>query len=444
MPLLELQNPSQFILNSVIITADRFNTSVDITNSVIEYNVFESLESFFLTGSLIFLDDNNIGSSLNFSGTERITITVSLPVDGSQPITKTFIVAAVKDQVRTNDSSAVLQLLLIEEFGYLAQVKKYSKVYNGTVEQILTKICKDQLGKELVLVGEKTVQQPFRVLVPFMTVEESLMWVLNKGSTSTGTPYFLFSSFLSDTIFLVSLETILKEPSLNPNFPYVYSAAYTNKEVISVLNQGRAIETLKFNYQDDTLNFAKKGYFGSDYSITALDNNNTKTYHHNILDVYKKLNTEDILEASQTKEIVDGFFKLNDELLQNYNGSNFHQLSFSTYEDTKNYYEEQDFSITKNRLTNKALLNLLHKETIEINVPGLTFLINDKDVGAGKNISVSILNDSIDQESGEIILDKKHSGAYMIFNKRHLFSKRGNAPRHTVSLKLCRLTQEKR
>ena len=444
MPALELQNPSQFILNSVTITADRFNSAIDITNTVIEYNVFESIESLFLTGTLIFVDDNNIGSSLNFSGTERVTISVALPSDGSQPIVKTFIVAAVKDQVRTNDSAAVIQLLLIEEFGYLAQVKKFSKAYNGTVEQILTKICKDQLGKDLTVLGTKTIQQPFRVLVPFMTVEESLKWVLNKGSTSTGTPYFLFSSFTSDKLYLIDLETILKAPSLNPNYPYIYSTAWTNKQVSSVLNQGRAIETLKFNYQDDTLNFAKKGYFGSDYSITALDNNNTKTYHHNILDVYEKLNAEDILEASQTKEIVDRSFVLNNDLLQNYNGRNFHQLSFSTYEDTKNYYEEQDFSVTKNRLTNKALLNLLHKETIEINLPGLTFLINDKDVGAGKNISVNILNDNINQQSGEIIIDKKHSGAYMIYNKRHLFSKRGNAPRHVVSLKLCRLTQEKK
>ena len=43
----ELQTPSDFVLQRVEISADRFQGLVDITNSVIEFNVFESIEDIF-------------------------------------------------------------------------------------------------------------------------------------------------------------------------------------------------------------------------------------------------------------------------------------------------------------------------------------------------------------------------------------------------------------
>jgi len=241
---------------------------------------------------------------------------------------------------------------------------------------------------------------------------------------------------------LVDLETILKEPSINPKNPFIYSSAWTNKQIMSVVNKGRIIESLKFGYQDDTLNYAKKGYFGSSYSNTALDVNITNSYHHNVVDVYNKMKSEDIYEGTQVKPILDDLMELNDVKLQDYDSKYFHQISFTTFEDTNNFYEEQDFSVTKNRLTSKAVFNLLHKRPIEVNIPGLSFLVNKSIMGVGTSIDISILSNNIDKTSGESIVDKKHSGAYMIFNKRHLFSRRGNVPRHLVSLKLCRITQE--
>ena len=437
----ELQTPSDFVLQRVEISADRFQGLVDITNSVIEFNVFESIEDIFLTGTLIFLDDSGIASAVNFSGTEKVTVEIKLPNSDGATFTKSFIVSAVKDQVRPNDSSTVIQLLLIEEFGYLSQIKKYSKAYTGTPEEILSKICKDQLNKELTVIG-KSAQNTLRVIVPFMTVEQSLKWVLNKASTVNGAPFFLFSTFQSDKLYLVDLEIILKDPSINPDQPYIYSSAFNNKNILSVVNKARVIESIKINYQGDTLNYAKGGYFGSNYSNTELDTNISKNYHHSIVDVYNKFNSEDIIEGAQTKPIVDDLLNLNDRKLQNYDSKFFHQLSFSTFEGVNNYYQDNEFSVTKNRLTSKALLNLLQKESLEVNLPGLTFLVNNSIVGVGTNISISLLTSSVEKETGEAIVDKKLSGAYMIFKKRHLFNKRGNTPRHLVSLKLCRLTQE--
>ena len=335
----ELQRPEDFVLERVELTADRFSAAADLTNSVIEFNVFESLESLFLTGTLIFLDDNGIASAVDFTGTERIRISLRLPNSDSEVYTRTFIVTGVKDQVKTNDSSTVIQLLLIEEFGYLAQVKKYSKAYNGTPEEILRKICKDQLNKDLEIIS-KSVQQSLRVIVPYMTVEESLQWVLSKATSVNGLPFFLFSTFQTDKLYLVDLETILKDPSINPKNPFIYSSAWTNKQVLSVANKGRVIESLKFDYQDDTLNYARKGYFGSSYSNTLLDNNVTNAYHHSVVDVYNKMKNEDIYEGTQVKPILDDLLQLNDKNLQDYDSKYFHQVAFSTFEGIKNYYEE--------------------------------------------------------------------------------------------------------
>lgn len=224
----QLQIPEDFILENVELSADRFDQSADLTNVVVEINVFESINSIFLTGSLVFVDDSGLLSALDLSGTERISATFSLPSNDGFKITKTFIVTGASHQVKPNDTNTIVQLQLIEEIGFLSQVKKFSKAYSGTSEQILTKICKDQLGIDLILSGQTPVEKPYRVVVPYLTVEQALKWVLDKASTVNGSPYFLFTYFCvsGNNIVLTDLDTILKEQSINPERPFTYSTAF--------------------------------------------------------------------------------------------------------------------------------------------------------------------------------------------------------------------------
>ena len=440
----DLQSPEDFILNSVFIFADRFDPAIDITPVVIELNIYESIESIFLTGDIVFLDDVGISSAVRFSGTEKVQIEVTLPTPGSQIFTKRFVVSSVKNETKVNDHSAVITLSLIEESGFVSQIKKFSKAYDGRPEQILEKICTDQLQRSLIVDGTPlgSIQEAMRVVVPYMTVEQSLHWILDKATTSNGSPFFLYSSLISDSLILTDLDTMLSEIPFNSREPLIYSSSLANAKILNLATQARLITTIKTSTRDDTLNFSKAGLLSSNYAITQIDNNITRDFHHNIFNAYERLEKIKILEATQENPVLDEVATFNDKPLSDYNSKYFHQVTFSTYDNISNYYEDPDFSITKQRLVSKSFENLLHKNTIEVNMPGMIFLLNDNALSVGRGIQITVLKNKIENNQNSSMEDKALSGGYVIFNKRHLFSTRGGDNRHVVSLYLCRLTQE--
>ena len=71
--------PYDFTIESVIITAKRWefaSEGIDIKNVCAEINLFEHLDKPYLTANLTFLDNANIGDNYQFTGTERVQITL--------------------------------------------------------------------------------------------------------------------------------------------------------------------------------------------------------------------------------------------------------------------------------------------------------------------------------------------------------------------------------
>ena len=55
-----VQSPEDFRLIGVTLTSNRFPNSIDLKNLTVEINVFESILTPYLTGSIIILDDNKL------------------------------------------------------------------------------------------------------------------------------------------------------------------------------------------------------------------------------------------------------------------------------------------------------------------------------------------------------------------------------------------------
>ena len=67
----------QFIIKSAILTKDNPNFNkrsleIDLTNSVLELSIFESLDIPYLSGNMTVKDNDGIFSDMAFQGTERI------------------------------------------------------------------------------------------------------------------------------------------------------------------------------------------------------------------------------------------------------------------------------------------------------------------------------------------------------------------------------------
>ena len=111
---------TQYLIESAIFTADRrpdlpILKPIDLSGSIAELNIFESLELPYLTGTCALVDDVRFRDSVGIKGSERLTFTI-LATENSTPIIKTFMItgklngisrAEVKSLIEENSGSSV-------------------------------------------------------------------------------------------------------------------------------------------------------------------------------------------------------------------------------------------------------------------------------------------------------------------------------------------------
>ena len=125
--------------------------------------------------------------------------------------------------------------------------------------------------------------------------------------------------------------------------------------------------------------------------------------------------------------------------LGDFNSKIFDDISGDTYEeDVLNYTEENYISDYKLRPISRAIKNHLLKNTIDITLPGLEFLIADNiKTSVGYKINVEIFKSDINDLSKQ---NSKLSGEFIILAKRHIFD--CAAFKHKVSLNCGRITKQ--
>jgi hypothetical protein len=111
--------------------------------------------------------------------------------------------------------------------------------------------------------------------------------------------------------------------------------------------------------------------------------------------------------------------------MHNYDTSEISQMAPSkTFEDGSfNYYEASGTSSHMFKAKSKSLRHFLHKSSIDISVPGKNFLHRGINKSVGNLINISFNSNIADtsNSSPDNNLDKKKSGAYMIYATRHVF-----------------------
>jgi hypothetical protein len=214
----EIQSAEDFSVDRIHITSERFREFIDIKKVTIEVNIFENIRMPYLTGSILILDDNGLFTAADFQGTERLEIDVSLPIDGAQTMSKTFIMNRLEKINKSNDNTSMLLFNLIEDIGFYNDVQSFSKTYDGKGEQIISKILNDKLGKKLYnkfSTYKSSYQSAFRLLVPYLTPFQATKMALDKMTTENGSPYFLYSTLNTNDLILADLDTIMLRSSFN-------------------------------------------------------------------------------------------------------------------------------------------------------------------------------------------------------------------------------------
>ena len=437
-PITIQQSPYDFILESFIITSHRHDKPIDVTTSISIFEIFENIERPYLTGNVIMRDDMRLYDGVKINGTELCEITLSQPALDAVPVTLRFVIQYVKGTQKVGDQVEMIDFRIVEQTAFTSSIHQFSKSYQGTPEQIIQNICKDHLSVDVDMPKIKCSQSPMKVIIPYMNPYQACAWILERMSTSDGVPYFLFKTIKDKNLQLKSFDEMSREETWN-KLPYTYATSNLTSTSASITSeQIFNVEACTQQHSEGVYDLIKNGSMGSKHTITDLGSGQSETFQHNLSDTYKSLESIGILEKGIEPSVATGVYETSDGLpLEQMNNRNFHRLiSNNTYNDWKNIYEEFDRASLKVDNTRRVIKKLLNKSSINITVPGLPYLMDEKNRSLGNNIDFIYIANNTSVDTVPDMIDKKRSGKYLVYAARHVFDENEKHKTHLMGVKL--------
>ena len=415
---------AEFLIRKIIIEKQSLNTEFNITSVINEVNIYEHVDKPYLTGQVVLADTNRILETAEISGTELVTIEISSTLDDSEfTIMKKFIISEIVQSVKSNDNTELVGISLIEDIGYYSRLMRVQKPYSGVPSSIINNILSEYLGRSVAQIGgSEHTDGNMKVLIPNMEPIQAANWIKDRASSATGLPYFLFSTICDDQLRFLDLEKILNLTPLNQStYDYTFSQSIGSGFKTRDPRQFYAIRNFKYTNIEDQLMMARKGFTGSTYNFIDTIKNKSYTSRINAQEVFDGIP----YSPRQNLPIYDGITAFPGGAMHNYDTSEISQMAPSkTFEDGSfNYYEASGTSSHMFKAKSKSLRHFLHKSSIDISVPGKNFLHRGINKSVGNLINISFNSNMADtsNSSPNNNLDKKKSGAYMIYATRHVF-----------------------
>ena len=437
-PITFQQSPYDFVLQEFLVHSHRHDKPIDITTSISLFEIFENIERPYLTGNVIMRDDMRFYDGVKINGTELCEITLSQPSLDTVPVTLKFIIQYVKGTQKVGDQVEKIDFRIIEQNAFNSMINQFSKSYQGTPEQIIQNICKDHLSVDVDMPKIKCSQSPMKVIIPYMNPYQACAWILERMSTSDGVPYFLFKTIKDKNLQLRSFDEMSRGKSWN-KLPYTYATAnLTSTSGTISSEQIFNVEACSQHGSEGIYDLISNGSMGSKHTITDMGSGQSETFQHNLSDTYKSLEDIGMLPKGIEPSVTTGVYEMEDgSALEQMNNRNFHRLiSNNTYNDWKNIYEEFDKASLKLDNTRRVIKKLLNKSSINITVPGLPYLLDEKNRSLGENIDfIYIANNTAADTDGDMI-DKKRSGKYLIYAARHVFDENEQHKTNLMGVKL--------
>lgn len=375
-----------------IVAAD--GTTVNITNQIVDIQIYEDMFSPFITGSFRVIDALSLSSILPLIGEERVNIEIQTPSfsGAGNVISEQFYIYKMGDRGNINDSTVVYTLYFISAEGVMDANRKISKTFQG----MHSDIAKSLLGREGLNTPKNQVVESTstatKIISNFWTPAQTISRLLDDAKNSKGTPSFVFFENREGFVF-ASLESLY---SLDPiqNFVddnYLRDFSINGKNLRNISEDFKRIRNLHVPEFFDYLDRTQNGFYSSSlttYDVTTkkytfktyfADDNKTGTLNANAPTAGAAPN-----HSSATRLYVPKAYG-------NFNG----------------YSDVTDSGAIQQRV---SLLKRAEAFKVNIEVPGRT------DYTVGRVVTLEIYKDMPIQkgDSSDSILDKMLSGRYLV------------------------------
>jgi hypothetical protein len=423
------------------------NKSIDLSEFLVELNIYEDIFSNYLQGNIVLTDSRNLIEKLNIHGEEVLIVKVRTPSLGEESvIKKTFRTFKISDRkiIRDNNTQNFIIHFVSAEL-YVDVLLPLFTPFEGDIETVVEKIFNDyiatntqfELSEDKTEVKVKPDLSPFIILngisnrVKFVSPGWSpfkcINWLASKAIPTDGNAknFLFFES--SKAFYFGSIEFIFKNAIENNNIIGTYSIAASN-----------------LTGNDNKKNLSREYFLAKDVEmVSTVDQiqNFTNGFLANrliYLDVHNKI--YDLIDYDYVEEYKNQFHSSGkgDEALPPFSTNSLRNFatSISFYPKnpklfdgfTDNINEKMDV-IYGNRKS--SLLDLSNLK-MNITVPGRT----DVEVGRLLYFLYPSLGGKADSDntSSELQQDKLYSGYYLITAINH----RINRHEHTMTMEIVK------
>jgi hypothetical protein len=418
---------------------------IDLSEFVVELNLYEDLFKNYLHGNLVLTDSRNLIDKYNIHGEEFLNVKLRTPTfPDSEIIEKTFRVFKLSDRtiVRDNNTQNFVLHFISVEFFYDVSLPLFAP-FEGTVTDIAGRIFSDFLATsrnfnvsetnneikedpkptELIVINEASNKIKF--ISPGWSPLKCINWLASKAIPKDGVAknFIFFES--SKNFYFGTLENLFRDAHQNKNYlgRYLISASNVREDKASQ-NVNREMFLAKDVEMVESTDYIKNytnGYLGN--RLIYLDVFNKE---YELIDYDHVLNYEKQFHSSGKGEEAKPVF--NKDTFRNFaTNISFYPKNPKLFNDYPDNISEKMGEIYGNRLS-----SMLELTNIKMNmtVPGRT----DAEVGRIIYFEYPSMGAKDETDTGSSAQDKLYSGFYIITAIHHKVNKH----EHTMTMEVIK------
>jgi hypothetical protein len=455
------ENARQFTVESIRLTSLR-NKTYDITELVLEFSIYESINNPYILGEIIVEDTTvNLLANLPIQGREMIEFRLKTPTFSDTTYTYSLDVSGI-DVRAISGRQQVYKLNLISRTGLVNEGIRISGILKGTADQVVKTVLTNNLKVEKEIDAQPSrfeqkwlpsLKRPFDFIYQIApitvagnakdftggTSEEratgddegegvTSLNTTNLSKLSGSAGYLFFETH--DKYIFKSLDTLASDG--NDEFggeavKYTYNYGYANAEGTESNTHLKILE-YSFLNELDILKQLRQGLYST---MCIFFDVNTCTYEENIFkmsDTFSQMaHLGSATKLPEGQKILAGHATR--VMTQMINHEMFHDTPETPGSDDAAYKDVYKYSIAQSN----ARYKLASNQQLNIVVPpNLT-------IRAGDKLELLFPNMTSDEDRKTNPYDEEHSGNYLIKNIGYNFIMRGAQPRTgTTNITLIR------
>ena len=413
-------------------------TAIDLSNIVITINIYESVFSNAMSGSILIGDTNNLAANLPIIGQEYLSMKLNTPslddnaIDYSENV---FVVYKIKKR-QSDGNMQALELQFTSPEMLKSNRIRVSKSYTNTIdiiaEDILTNERYLNTKKDLFIEPTTGIR---RMVVPNLHPYDILTKLATESiSKESGSPHYMFYENTRGLHFrsLQSLyaQGVTGKYHSGEDIATGLGTSINGQESSAVIQGMRRIIRFSMGTNNDTLANIKSGMLGS--TIISHDIYN-KSYDKKTFGYFD--NFEDNERINENPTYNDNLVDENSNTLGNFTDARIHLHSVPSDTDTQHYETDtSSYSYASNRLSDSLLSRQSRLSELRTGI-GITMEIHgNTTVACGDLIDVQLPIAGADHDDDKV--DKYYSGAYLITDLRHIFVPKQST--HNIVLTLAK------